>query len=157
MTVDDLLEIERIRKIRMLYSYYLDAGEIDALAALFSADAVCEFGPFGVWTGQATIAENYHKVMGPMLSKGPFHSLHVNTNHWVELTGPASAVGRLYLVDLALDRAPEENPLLWLGAYDEAYVKVSGDWKIQRTSLHFMWPQRHITGDFPGNHLPVSS
>ena len=56
MTVEDLLEIERIRKLRVLYSYYLDAGEFDALAALFCEDAVCEFGPFGVWTGRATIA-----------------------------------------------------------------------------------------------------
>ena len=70
MTVEDLLEIERIRKLRVLYSYYLDAGEFDALAALFCEDAVCEFGPFGVWTGRSTIAENYKNVMAPMAAKG---------------------------------------------------------------------------------------
>lgn len=156
MTVDELLEIERIRKLRVLYSYYLDAGELDALGDLFSEDAVCEFGPFGVWTGRSTITGNYKKVMAPMVAKGPFHSLHINTNHWVELTGPQTAVGRLYLIDLALDRAPEANPMLWLGAYDEAYVKVTGIWKIQRTSLHFMWPQRHVMEGFPGNHLPIA-
>jgi hypothetical protein len=94
--------------------------------------------------------------MGPMLAKGPFQSLHVNTNHWVELTGPDTAVGRLYLIDFLLERAPDANPILWLGVYDEAYVKSAGRWAIQRTSLNFMWPQRHVMSVFPGEHVPVS-
>ena len=45
MTLADLLDIEGIRKLRLRYSYYLDALDLDALAGLFTADAVCEFGP----------------------------------------------------------------------------------------------------------------
>lgn len=155
MTVEELLDIERIRKLRVLYSYYLDAAELDSLVGLFAEDAVCEFGPFGVWTGKTMIAENYAQVMAPMFAKGPFNSLHVNTNHWVEITGPDTAVGRLYLVDLVMDRPPEDNPMIWLGAYDEAYARVGGQWKIQRSSLQFMWPQRHVAEGFPGAHLPI--
>lgn len=155
MTLEDLLDVERIRKLRIQYSYYLDAGEIDLLVALFTEDAVCEFGPFGVWTGLATISENYHRVMAPMIEKGPFHSLHANTNHWVEITGPDTAVGRLYLIDLAFAGQPEANPIVWLGAYDEAYARVAGEWRIQRSSLQFMWPQRHVSAGFPGAHLPT--
>lgn len=157
MTMEDLLEVEMIRKLRVLYSYYLDAGELDSLAGLFTDDAVCEFGPFGVWTGKAMIAENYQRVMRPSTEKGPFQSLHANTNHWVELTAWDSALGRLYLIDLALNGEPEANPMVWLGVYDEAYKKVAGLWKIQRSSLQFMWPQRHLTADFPGAHLPIKS
>lgn len=155
MTIEDLLDIERIRKLRVLYSYYLDAAELDSLMGLFADDAVCEFGPFGVWTGKTMIAENYARVMGPMFEKGPFHSLHANTNHWVEITGPDTALGRLYLIDLALDGDPSVNPMVWLGAYDEAYSRVAGQWKLQRSSLQFMWPQRHLTEGFPGAHLPI--
>ena len=153
MTLEDLLDIERIRKLRVQYSYYLDTGDISSLAALFTDDAVCEFGPFGVWTGRTVIAENYQQVMGASIARGPFQSLHVNTNHWVEITGPDAAAGRLYLVDLALDRPPEVNPMLWLGVYDETYMKIGQDWKISRTSLQFMWPQRHVTPGFPGAPL----
>ena len=32
----ELLEIEAIRKVRLLYSQLLDSGEIDALVALFT-------------------------------------------------------------------------------------------------------------------------
>ena len=49
MTIDELLDIESIRKLRTLYSYYLDAGELDPLVALFTDDAVCEFGPLSPW------------------------------------------------------------------------------------------------------------
>lgn len=155
MTVEDLLEIEAIRKLRTLYSYYLDAGELDALVALFADDAVCEFGPYGVWEGKATIRANYEVVERPMIEKGGFLTLHANTNHWVELTGADSAVGRVYLIDLSLGGEPEKNPMVWLGVYDESYRKIRGAWKISRSSLQFLWPQRHVTAGFPGKHLPI--
>jgi hypothetical protein len=154
MTVEELLEIEAIRKLRVLYSYYLDAGELDSLVDLFAEDAVCEFGPYGVWQGKKTIRDNYEVVERPLIDKGPFQTLHANTNHWVELTGPDAALGRVYLIDLSMGD-PEKNPLIWLGVYDEAYRKIGGAWKIQRSSLQFMWPQRHLTADFPGKHLPI--
>jgi ketosteroid isomerase-like protein len=156
MTVEDLLEIESIRKLRGLYSYYLDAGELAALLDLFAEDAVCEFGPYGVWEGKATIARNYEVVERPTIEKGPFQTLHANTNHWIELTGADTAVGRVYLIDFSMGD-PEKNPLVWLGVYDEAYRKVGGAWKIARSSLQFMWPQQHLTPEFPGQHLPIKT
>jgi hypothetical protein len=156
VTVETLLEIEAIRKLRTLYSYYLDAGELTALVDLFADDAVCEFGPYGTWTGKKMIGENYAKVMAPMIEKGGFQSLHANTNHWIELTGEQSAVGRVYLVDLATGD-PGANPLIWLGIYDEVYSKLDGSWKMQRSGLQFMWPQRHLTEGFPGKHLPIGN
>jgi len=149
LTLNDLLEIETIRRLRIRYSYYLDVGDLDSLVDLFTDDAICEFGPFGVWKGQATIRENYQKVVGGVLKNGPFQTLHANTNHWVELTGPDTAVGRLYLIDLMLTRAPEANPLVWLGVYDEAYCRSETGWRISRSSLQFLWPERHVTAGFP--------
>ena len=154
MTIEELLEIEAIRKLRTRYSYYLDAGELDALVSLFTDDAVCEFGPYGIWEGKAEIAKNYEVVERPIIEKGPFQTLHANTNHWVELTGADTALGRVYLIDLAMGD-PEKNPLIWLGVYDEAYRKEGSVWRISRSSLQFMWPKRHLTANFPGEHLPV--
>ena len=37
----ELLEVEAIRKVRVLYSQLLDGGEIDALAAIFTEDVRC--------------------------------------------------------------------------------------------------------------------
>ncbi len=149
MTIEDLLVVETIRKLRIRYAYYLDAGELDALVDLFADEAVCEFGPFGVWHGKAEIAANYAKVMSPILAKGGFQSLHANTNHWVEVTGPDTAVGRLYLLDFSLSE-PKTNPIIWLGVYDEDYCLVADKWKIARSSLQFLWPERHVSAHFPG-------
>lgn len=154
MTIEELLEIEAIRSMRNRYSYYLDAGQLQDLVDLFTDNAVCEFGPYGVWRGKKTIAENYEAVERPILENGPFQSLHANTNHWVEIKGPDRAVGRVYLIDLMVNRPADQNPIIWLGLYDEEYRKVGGDWKISRSSLQFMWPQRNLSEGFvkPRDH-----
>ena len=44
----ELLEKEKIRKLKQLYSHLMDSNQIDALADLFTEDAICEFGrPLG--------------------------------------------------------------------------------------------------------------
>lgn len=148
-----LLEIEDIRQLGVLYSQYLDHDYLEQLVELFAEDAVCEFGPYGVWKGRDTIYANYVEVertSGDNPGSKPFQAMHASVNHWVELTGPDTAVGRRYLLDLLTNKAPEEHPFIWLAVYDEAYRKIDGVWKIQRSSLQFLWPQKHLAGDFPG-------
>ena len=41
----ELLDIEKIRKLKLLYSQLMDSRDIDALVEILSEDAVCEFGP----------------------------------------------------------------------------------------------------------------
>ena len=61
----------------------------------------------------------------------------------VELTGPDTAKGRCYLIDLNLEDA-NENPLYLFGVYDDLYKKVDGRWLIYRTRIDFLWPTRNI-------------
>lgn len=152
----ELLDIEDIRKLGLLYSQLQDHGQLDRLAEIFTADAICEFGPYGLWQGRETIRANYAQVQAG-LGGGPFAALHANAHHWVELTGPDRAVGRRYLLDMLTARAPDENPLLWLGIYDEDYRKEEGRWKIARCSLQFLWPQRHLSAGFSTEFPPRPS
>lgn len=149
----ELLEVEAIRKMRNLYSHLLDSGELDALATIFTEDALCEFGPYGEWRGRETIRANYQQVYNDQI-KQAFGSLHNTGNHRVELSGPNTAVGRIYLIDVLTATAPEKNPFEWLGVYDDAYEKVDGAWLIKRMSLQFMWPQRQLSNGFPGPFPP---
>ena len=144
----ELLEVEAIRKVRVLYSQLLDGGEIDALAAIFTKDALCEFGPYGEWQGRETIRANYQQVFREQI-KYIFGSLHNTGNHWVELTSPSAAVGRIYLIDALTHTDPAANPIEWFGVYDDAYEKIDGAWLIKRMSLQFLWPQRQLTERFP--------
>ena len=149
----ELLEIEEIRKLGLLYSQLQDHGYLDRLLEIFTADALCQFGPYGEWRGVEEMRVNYAKVKQDMGGEA-FAALHANSHHWVELTGPTTAVGRRYLLDLVLARPASEHPFLWLGLYDEEYRKEGGRWKIARTTLQFLWPERHLSGDFPGEFPP---
>ena len=142
----ELLEIEKIRKVRHLYSLLMDSGQIDALADLFTEDAICEFGPeYGNWEGREMIRSNYHGVFD---AQNQFDAMHHSSNHYVELTGPDTATGRSYLIDVVTTTKPEDQPIVWFGLYDEDYLKVDGKWLIKRCSLQFLWPTKMTMPDF---------
>jgi hypothetical protein len=156
--IEILVETEKIRKLRILYSHYLDSKDLDRLAGLFTEDVICEFGNYGTWYGRTELRARYEEVQikrdGP--HGAPYPTLHVVTNHWVELTGEDSAEGRCYLVDL-LTSDPNSGPMRLLGIYDDEYRKVEGEWKIYRTRIDFLWPQRDLLGGAPGRRIPHPS
>ena len=137
-----LLEIEAIRQLRIDYSLAMDLRDIDALIKLFADDALCEYGPYGSWSGRQVIFDNYKATFSGDLS-GPFTSLHINTNHNVEILSDTTAKGQCYLTDIVTHVKADENPILWFALYDEEYRKEDGQWKFARTSLQFFWPERH--------------
>ena len=141
-----LLDKEKIRKLKQLYSHLMDSGQIDALANLFTEDAVCEFGPeYGNWEGRETIRTNYHDVFD---AQDQFSAMHHITNHYIDMTGPDSAVGLSYLIDVVTTTSPEDQPIVWFGLYDEQYQKVDGNWLIKKCSLQFLWPSRMTMPEF---------
>tara|TARA_B100000676_G_C17849211_1_gene717140 strand:- start:205 stop:681 length:477 start_codon:yes stop_codon:yes gene_type:complete len=143
MTIEELLEREAIKEVRILYSHYFDAGETDKLAALFTEDAVCEFDDAhgGVWEGRETIRENYASYK----AEHPYSFLHASTNPLIRILGPDTANARWYLIDLMVAEGVE-NPVGLLGIYDDAYRKVDGQWLIERTRIDFLWPERTFFG-----------
>ena len=142
-----LLEIDAIREVRQNYSTYLDTLQVDKLADLYTENALCEFGPYGEWRGRETIRENYRAVVSGD-GAGLFHSMHHNTNHSVELVAENRATGRAYLIDVVTGVEKTAQPVLWYGVYDEIYEKVNDRWLIDRCSLQFLWPERHMSDAF---------
>ncbi|MDG1233080.1 MAG: nuclear transport factor 2 family protein [Pseudomonadales bacterium] len=145
MTLEELLEKETIKEIRIKYSHYFDGKMVDDLADLFCEDAVCEFGPDygGDWVGKETIRSNfasYAEREGP-----PFGVLHAVTNPLITLIDSTTACGRWYLHDLNTQEGVD-NPLILYGLYDDVYKKVFGKWLIYRTKIDFLWPKRQYTG-----------
>ena len=140
----NLLEVEAIRQLHIDYSLAMDLRDIDTLISLFCDDALCEYGPYGSWSGKQVILENYRATLSGELA-APFTSMHLNTNHNIEILSATRATGQCYLTDIATHVAADENPLLWFALYDEEYRKESGKWKFARSSLQFFWPERHAT------------
>lgn len=95
-TAGDLLEIEAIKRTRTLGARHLDAGDY---AALYTADAVCEFGPYGTWDDQSRFESGFREAEAPFTAAGPYSNLHAVVNHIVELTGAETATGLVYLLD----------------------------------------------------------
>jgi hypothetical protein len=153
MTIEELLAIEEIKNLRYAYSAHFDKQDLDALVQLFTDDAVCDFGEYGHWEGSETIRRNYAENMA--LVGSAFDSIHVVTNPWIRLTGPATAHGRWYLLDLLTRQKPvtaletrggHDHPLLWLAIYEDDYRRVGTEWKIASCKLSFLWPSRTYTG-----------
>jgi ketosteroid isomerase-like protein len=147
MTLDELLAKDEIRDLRIAYSQHYDALDLDQLMTLFTEDAVCEFGSYGTWHGRDTIRTNYAAVLKHQ--DRPFATLHATTNPLIKITGPTTAYGRWYLIDLLAKQQDSglkspgghDNPLMYLAVYEDQYRKVGGKWLIAHTKLHFLWPQ----------------
>ena len=145
MDVAELLAREEIKQLRLSYAAFYDRQWLDKLIDLFTEDAVCDFGHYGRWDGRPDIRSNYERELA---RNGPFDALHVVTNPFIEFTGDHTAQGTWYLIDLLprqkpanelSTRAGHGNPLL-SRHYEDQYRKVRNNWKIQRTQLHFLWP-----------------
>ena len=145
MTLEEFLEKEAIKELRIMYSHYFDGKMVDSLVDLFTDDAVCEFGPNygGDWIAKDAIRENFSKFLD---GDGPaYEVLHSVTNPWIRLIDDTTANGRWYLHDLRTSEGAE-NPIILYGIYDDIYKKVFGKWKIHRTRIDFLWPQREFYG-----------
>ena len=146
-----LLEIERIKKVRVLYTHLIDGREIDGLADLLTPDAIFDVAHFGIWHGRDEILVRFREIFK---GRPPFTGLHFNTNMWIELTGPGTASSRSYLESVHNDAGPRTLPLAAYGLYEEDYRKLDGVWKISFSRLAFLWPQRVVAEEFPRRLVP---
>lgn len=143
-TLKRLLDHEEIRNLRTLYAHHLDSSNIAALDQVFSADAVVEVtvGKMeGINAIRAGLEDAFKAFDRDHLGSYPF--LHAIVNHWIKVTGPDTAVGRCYLIDFETASKPTPNPLLLLGLYDDDYRRIEGQWRITRSRLEVVWPQRN--------------
>ena len=145
MTLEEFLEKESIKELRIMYSHYFDGKMIEDLVDLFTDDAICEFGPNygGDWVGKEAIHENFSRFLS---GDGPtYEVMHSVTNPWIRLVDSTTDNGRWYLHDLRTSEGAD-NPLILYGIYDDIYKKVFVKWRIHRTRIDFLWPQREFYG-----------
>ena len=127
--IQRLEDIEAIKQLKARYCSLCDDGyDADALAELFTEDAVWDGGALGVAVGREQIRrffENTPKVM-------PF-AVHMVTNPSIEIEGD-SARGRWYLFQAATFK-PADSAIWGSARYDEEYVRCDGEWKFRSLRL----------------------
>ena len=156
-----LLEVEKVRKVAQLYSQLMDARDWEAMARLYTEDAVCDWGPYGALHGRGAIHE---QLVAAHPGRRPYDGFHITSNLWVELTGPDAAISRNYLTDVwpGEERGPichdgwPANPVVLYAVYENDYRKTGAEWMISRSTIQFVWPERIVSEDFPRKMTPTS-
>lgn len=143
-TPEQVADLEDIRTLRVRYSHHYDSQDLDGLCSLFTADAICRFGAChgGEWQGLDEIRKNFSASFQKY--PGYFSVLHAVTNHWVELTGPDTAVGRAFLLDYNFLFPQRSTPLGTVGVYHDIYAKTPTGWRFRQIMLDFLWPEREL-------------
>jgi hypothetical protein len=135
-----MLDREYIRTPRLLYSALLDGNATDRMEEVFTEDAEMTVGTMkGLDEIKRSQRDAYQ--MFDTRNAGHFPFIHAIANYEVTLTGPDTSNGSCYLLDFVTDRPGAQHPFLLLGRYEDDYVRVSGEWRIQRSVLDVLWPQ----------------
>lgn len=134
LSIQEAADIVEISQLRSAYSWHYDSSDLESLIDLFTDDAVCNFGPYGIWDGIDAIRAGYAANLTP--PDDQFATIHISTNPLIKLNGD-TASGRWFILDHIL--ASSGGPLKMIGAYNDEYRRVNGDWKISRTRLDFFW------------------
>ncbi len=146
MTIDDLLEIEQIKRLKYRYLRCLDQKLWDDLADVFTVDAVAAY------SGGAYSFDGRDEIMGFLreaMGAETFLSSHRCHHPEIDITGPDTATGVWALDDVVV---MQEWDLTVRGSafYTDEYRKVDGEWKIASTGYKRMYeeiqPRSNVTG-----------
>jgi hypothetical protein len=128
-SVDELLEIEAIKRLKYKYVRCLDQKRWDEIVECFTEDAAAAYsGGKYSFEGRDAIVGFLVESMGA----ADFLSAHRVTQPEIDLLDATHATGTWALVDEVLVK---QHGVRVRGAafYTDEYVKVDGQWRIART------------------------
>ena len=129
-----LEDVEEIKRLKARYCAFCDDSyDADAIAALFTADAVWDGGIRGRADGREEIRSFFVRASQRL----PF-TVHMVMNPIIEVDGDR-ATGIWYLFQACT--YGDNDQAVWGSArYDEEYVRVDGSWMFQNLKLtSFFW------------------
>ncbi len=146
LTLDDLLQIEQIKRFKYAYARCLDQKLWDELADLLTEDAVAEYsnGKYSHSGRDAIVA-----FITRGMAAETFLSSHRMHHPEIDLTGPDTATATWALEDIVV---MEDMGLSIQGAafYTDRYVKIDGEWKIAYTgykrTFEEIFPRASVEG-----------
>ena len=146
LTVDDLLTLEAIKRLKYAYLRCLDQKRWDELAELFTVDATAAYG------GGTHSFAGRDEILGFLRTAlGSEQHLTVHRVHQpeIERTGADSATGVWAFDDIVI---MEDHELTVRGAgfYTDTYVRTDDGWRISATGYKRTYeeiqPRRPVEG-----------
>jgi len=150
--VDQLIEIEAIKRVKYRYIRCLDQKLWDEMATCFTDDAVALYsGGKYRYEGRDAILEFLSRSMGA----DTFHSSHRVHQPEIDLTSATTATGTWAMDDVVV---MTDWQLTVRGAafYTDEYVKVDGGWKISSTGYKRTYEEIQPRGPVEGLQLTAS-
>lgn len=145
-TLQDLLDLHAIQRLKHAYLRCLDQKDWDTLATLFTDDAHATYG------GGAKELDGREAIMAflteSMGSQGMLTS-HRGSQPEIDLVGPDEATGTWALEDVVIH---QDFGVTIHGAsfYEDVYRRVDGEWRIARTgyrrTYEEIYPRASVEG-----------
>lgn len=127
--VQQLVEIEAIKQLKYRYLRAIDQKLWDTMRACFTPDATTSYsGGRYAFEGVDAIM----KFMTESMDRGSFLSSHRCHHPEITFTSDTTATGIWALEDYVVD-TKHDVTIHGAAFYDDRYVKVDGEWKIQHT------------------------
>jgi hypothetical protein len=128
MELNDLLEIEAIKRLKYKYLRCVDLKLWDEIVDTFTEDASVSYDS-GRWEtqGRDAIVEMLRTGLSSEVLSS--HTVH---HPEIELTSPTTATGVWALQDFVFNRRVNSQ-LHGAAFYDDRYTKVDGEWRISFT------------------------
>ena len=144
--MDDLAEIEAIKRLKYRYMRCLDQKAWTELAECFTEDATTSYGGGKyAFSGRDAIL----RFLVDAMDRPSFLSSHRVHHPEIELTSPTTAHGTWALEDFVLD--PERRLIIQGAAfYRDQYVKEGGRWRIRSTGYERTFEFVESLADRPG-------
>jgi hypothetical protein len=142
MTLDELADVERIKRLKARYLRFMDQRRWDEWIDLFSDDATIRVtindAQFCLWQGKAEIlAGNSSHNTGNV-------SIHHAHTPDIEVIGAIRATGAWQLQDTYLRPGRKDESF---GYYEDEYVRIDGIWKIRSITCHLYPATAMATGE----------
>ena len=139
--VNELWDIEALKRLKAMYCHCVDGGRWDELAALFTEDATCDYGFFGSYQGRDQIVGTFFKGLVSNASSFNAHMIH---NPIIDVRGD-TASGVWYLT--AQTTIQPANQAMWVtGIYRDEFRRVAGEWKLSSLTFEFKYYTRYEDG-----------
>lgn len=139
--VNELRDIEAIKRLKAMYCHLVDASRWDELEELFTEDAVCDYGFFGRYEGRDQIMNTFFRKLVSSASSFNAHMVH---NPVIDVRGD-TASGSWYLT--AQTTVQPANQAVWvMGIYHDEFRRVAGEWKLSSLAFEFKYYTRYEDG-----------
>ena len=124
-----LEDIEAIKKLKARYCAGADERSEEKFVGCFTDDAIWDGGNFGRYEGKDAIRKFFHAI--PKILS---FAIHYVMNPRIEVNGD-KATGYWYLLEPCTMIEGGEQAVWGVAKYEEQYVRVNGEWKIQHLIL----------------------